>query len=199
MLTLTYPGDSWAHRWPAGVKMLALCLWTVVLFRLTTPLPLTLTLLATVVLITSCGLSFAFAAMRLLWPLWPFLTFVALWNLLTGDPVGGVVVILRLMTAILAANFVTMTTLLSQMIAVLSRVAAPLRFIGLPPKAVAMAVALVVRFIPVLSQRLADIRDAWRARSIKPPGWRIIVPAVLSALDDADRVAEALRARGGAA
>ena len=121
-----------------------------------------------------------------------------MWNLLTGDPVGGAVVILRLLTAILSANFVTMTTLLSQMIAVLNRVAAPLRFIGLQPKAVAMAVALVVRFIPVLSQRIADISDAWRARSVRRPGWRIIVPVVLSALDDADRVAEALRARGGA-
>ena len=66
------------------------------------------------------------------------------------------------------------------------------------PNALALAIALVVRFIPALTQRLSDISDAFRARSPKRPGWRILVPAVLSALDDADRVADALRARGGA-
>ena len=198
MLTLTSPVDTWAHRWPAGIKMAALCLWTVLLFRLTTPLPLSFSLLATGALFASCGRGFALAALRLLVPLLPFLTVVALWHLLTRDPAGGTVVILRLLAAILAANFVTMTTLLSQMIAILTRLATPLRLVGLPPKALALAVALVIRFIPVMIQRLSDIRDAWRARSARRPSWRITVPAVLAALDDADRVAEALRARGGA-
>ena len=198
MLTLTSPIETWAHRWPAKVKMAGLCLWTVLLFQLSTPLALSLALLATLALITSCGPVFTRRALRLMLPLWPFLTVVALWNLLTGDPQGGAVVILRLLTAILAANFVTMTTLLSQMIAVLTRLSSPLRLVGLQPKTLALAVALVVRFIPIMILRLSDIRDAWSARSTRRPGWRISVPAVLSALDDSDRVAEALRARGGA-
>ena len=197
MLTLTSPIDTWAHGLPAGPKMAALSLWTVLLFHLTTPVALSAALLATLALLISCGPDFTRSALRLLIPLRPFLTVVALWTLLTGDPIGGLSVILRLITAILAANFVTMTTLLSQMIAVLTRLATPLRPI-LPPKALALAIALVVRFIPVMTQRLSDISDAFRARSPRRPGWRILVPAVLSALDDADRVAEALRARGGA-
>ena len=47
------------------------------------------------------------------------------------------------------------------------------------PNALALAIALVVRFIPALTQRLSDISDAFRARSPKRPGWRILV------LDDA--------------
>jgi biotin transport system permease protein len=41
------------------------------------------------------------------------------------------------------------------------------------------------------------IADAIRARSPRRPGWRLVVPAALAALDDADHAAEALRARGG--
>jgi biotin transport system permease protein len=56
----------------------------------------------------------------------------------------------------------------------------------------------MIRFIPVLSDRLSQISESWRARSPRRPGWRILTPATLAALDDADQVAEALRARGGA-
>ena len=45
---------------------------------------------------------------------------------------------------------------------------------------------------------LAQIGQSWRARSTRRPRWRVLVPATLAALDDADHVAEALRARGGA-
>ena len=47
------------------------------------------------------------------------------------------------------------------------------------PNALARAVALVVRVIPVMIQRHTDIRDPFPARSPKRPGWRILV------LDDA--------------
>jgi biotin transport system permease protein len=46
-------------------------------------------------------------------------------------------------------------------------------------------------------QRMAALNDAWRARSARRAGWRLAFPATLAALDDAERVAEALRARGG--
>ena len=46
--------------------------------------------------------------------------------------------------------------------------------------------------------RMDILRESWRARSPRRPGWRILLPATLAALDDADHVAEALRARGGA-
>jgi biotin transport system permease protein len=62
----------------------------------------------------------------------------------------------------------------------------------------ALAFALVIRFIPVMLDHLTRITDAWSARSPRRPRWRVLVPATLAALDDADRAAEALRARGGA-
>jgi biotin transport system permease protein len=62
-----------------------------------------------------------------------------------------------------------------------------------------LAVALVIRFIPVMQDRTEQISQSWRARSARRAGWRVLMPATLAALDDAEHVAEALRARGGSA
>jgi biotin transport system permease protein len=195
MLTLTSPVETWAHRLPAGAKLLALCLATVLLFALASPLPLTVTALIVATLTATGGPRFAAHALRMLRPLIPFVVVIALWHLWLRDP-AGVPIILRMITAVAAANLVTMTTRLSDMITVLERLMRP--FAGLvPPRALALAIALTIRFIPVMLDRAAQISESWRARSPRRPGWRVLPPTTMAALDDADRVAEALRARGG--
>lgn len=198
MLTLTSPVETRLHRLPAGAKLAALCLFTLLLFRLDHPLSLTVAATALGALHMAQGARFLAHALRLLRPLWPFLLVVALWHLWQGAIPSGATILLRLVTAVAAANLVTMTTRLSDMIATLERLASPLRHLGLDPRALSLAVALVIRFIPVLSIRIAQITEAFRARSPRRPGHRILIPAALAALDDADHVAEALRARGGA-
>ena len=197
MLTLTSPVEIWAHRLAAGTKLAALAGATTGLFLLDAPWMLALAGVTAAGLYASGGVGFAKAGVRQLWPLWPFVVLVGLWHLWTGDIAGGAVVLLRMVTAVALANFITMTTRLSDMLAVFERLARPLAPI-LPPRRLALAFALVIRFIPVMLERMALIRQSWSARSPRPPRWRVMVPATLSALDDADRVAEALRARGGA-
>jgi biotin transport system permease protein len=198
MLTLTSPVETWAHRLPAGAKLAALALATTGLFALRSPLPLGCVCLLTMGLYGSGGPVFARAGLRLLWPLWPFVLIVGLWHLWLHDISGGAVVLLRMIAAVALANFVTMTTRLSDMLAVFQTIARPLAPLGLSPRSLALACALVIRFIPVMLDRLAQIGQSWQARSPRRPRWRVLVPATLAALDDADRVAEALRARGGA-
>jgi biotin transport system permease protein len=171
---------------------------TTVLFALHSRGPLTLACCAVLALYLTGGAGFARAGLRLLKPLWPFVVIVGAWHLWTRDVTGGVVVILRMLAAVGLANFVTMTTRLSDMIAVFQWLARPFAVFGLSPRRLALAVALVIRFIPVMLDRLAQIGQSWQARSARRPRWRVLVPATLAALDDADRVAEALRARGGA-
>ena len=198
MLTLTSPVETWAHRVPAGAKLAAMALATTGLFALDAPSALAAALALTVALHLTGGLRFAVAGLWLLRPLWPFILIVGVWHLWTGDIAGGATVLLRMVTAVALANFVTMTTRLSDMLAVIERLARPLRPLGLSPRRLAIAVALVIRFIPVMLDRLEQIGASWRARSPRRPRWRVLVPATLAALDDADRTAEALRARGGA-
>ena len=197
MLTLTSPVNTWAHRLPAGAKLLALCGFTAILFALKSPQLQLAACGGTAGIIASCGIEFVRRSVHVLRPIWFFVAIVALWHLWSDDISGGAVVILRMITAVAAANFVTMTTRLSDMITVLERLARPLERIGVSPGILALAVALVIRFIPVMMHRSAQIRESWRARSARRPGWRIMLPVTLAALDDADRVAEALRARGG--
>jgi len=197
MLALTSPKEIWAHRLPAGAKLAALCLTTILLFALKTPIPLGFALLAILSLIASGGPAFLVPSLRMLRPLWPFLLVVALWHLWLRDPSGGAVVILRMLAAVAAANFVTMTTPLSGMIAVIERLARPFARL-LPPRRLALAIALVLRFLPVMLERSDRIGESWKARSPRRPGWRLLLPVSLAALDDAEQVAEALRARGGA-
>ena len=198
MLTLTSPHITWAHPIPAGVKMAALCLWTALLFHLDTLPALTLAAAATAAMALTCGTSFAATSAKLLRPLWPFVLIVALWHLWLDDLTNGTAIILRLLTAVAAANLVTMTTRLTDMIAVVTTLARPLATLGLSPNVLALAVALVIRFIPVMLLKAETITQAFRARSARRPGWRILVPILLAALDDAENVAQALRARGGA-
>jgi biotin transport system permease protein len=198
MLTLTSPVEIWAHRLPAGLKLAAMAVATTGLFALQAPLPLLVAVSAVAALYATGGSRFALAGFDLLQPLWPFVLIVGLWHLWSGDLAGGASVLLRMIAAVALANFVTMTTRLSDMIEVFQWLARPLRILGLSPRRLALAVALTIRFIPVMLDRLAQITQSWAARSSRRPRWRVLVPATLAALDDADRAAEALRARGGA-
>lgn len=196
MLTLTSPVETWLHRVPAGAKLATLAVVTAGLFTLDGLVWPALSLVAVGAFYASCGL-LGYGLRRLL-PLWPFLLVLAVWHLWTGTLAEGGTIALRLIAAVAAANLVTMTTRLTDMVTVLERLAGPLRHLRLPPRTLALALALVIRFIPVLSDRIGTLRAAWAARSARRAGWAILVPATLAALDDAERVAEALRARGGA-
>jgi biotin transport system permease protein len=199
MLTLTSPVETPWHRIPAPVKLALLAIWTAGLFWIGSPAFLLAAVVFIAILHAFGGKVFAAHALAMLRPLWPFVAVVAVWHVWTDDIRGGLVVILRMCAAVGAANLVTMTTRLDDMMAMVERLARPLAHIGLPPRSLALAMALVIRFIPVMTERHGQIADAWRARSAKSGSWRVLLPTVLAALDDADHVAEALRARGGSA
>lgn len=196
MISLTSPLETWAHRIPAGIKLLALSALTAALF-LFGPVGLAIALLAVMTLYLTAGASFAAQGARHLRMLWPFLLLIAIWHGVTGQVQAGFSIALRLLAALALANFVTMTTRLTDMIAVLTWLLAPLRRLGLSTRALELAIAMVLRFTPMLVENGNRLAMSWRARSPRRPGWRIVMPMAGLALDDADHVAEALRARGG--
>jgi biotin transport system permease protein len=199
MLTLTSPIDTPAHRWPAAAKMAGLAVASLALFA---PVPGWGALLPGALILALAGAAaggwglFATWA-RLFRPLWPFAALIVVWHLVIGAPQTGALILVRMAAALGAANLVTMTTRLADMQAVFLWLARPLAPV-LPAKTLALAMALVIRFLPVMLAREAQLRDAWAARSPRRASWRLAAPLTLAAIDDADRVAEALRARGGA-
>lgn len=197
MISLTSPTRTRAHDWPASAKLAALATTTLALFMVS---DLRVLLVATMGMITAYllpGRVFFWAGMRRLLVLWPFLAILVIWHLATRTYVEGAEIVLRLLAAMGLANLVTMTTALTDMIAVIRWLATPLRRFGLNTRALEIAIAMVIRLLPSLVQNGQRLSEAWRARARRRTNWRIVVPFTLLALDDADHLAESLRARGG--
>jgi biotin transport system permease protein len=197
MISLTSPVRTRAYGWPAGLKLSLLCIATAVLFIRQDIAFHVVAFAVTAAVYVLPGARFARAGARALWRLWPFVVLVAVWHLVIGAGGQGAVIVLRMLTAVGLANLVTMTTSLSQMIATVMWLIAPLAKIGLNTRALALGIALVVRFTPALADKGTALTQAWAARSPRRASWRIILPFAVLAIDDAEHVAEALRARGG--
>ena len=107
------------------------------------------------------------------------------------------VTVLRLSTLMLLGAAVTATTTVSAFIETITRAAAPLERIGLVKASdIGLSVGLVVRFVPEILSRYEAIREAHRARGIRPKISTILGPLIIATLKDADNIAEAIDARG---
>ena len=197
MIALTSPVETCAHGWPAGVKLAMLCAATVVLFTVDSLAWHLVFFVAVLLCYALPGRVFQRTGLGRLWPLWPFVLVILLWHVLTDDWGDGLVIVLRMVTAVGLANLVTITTRLSDMMAVVLRLLRPFERLGLRTGPIALSMALVIRFTPTLIDKGQVLSLAWRARARRRAGWRIITPLAVLAIDDAEHVAEALRARGG--
>lgn len=195
MLTLIYPSESWLHRVPAGPKLAALPLLSVALLAFDSVAVSAGAGLAVAALALSCGRGFALRALASLRPVAIFVVLVLAWGWIDGTPENGLRIALRLLTLVGAALLVTMSTRFDAM---MEAVARPLRRLKIVDAArLAFVAMLVLRFVPAMIARLGALQDSWRARSSRRAGWRLVMPFMIGALDDADHVTDAIRARGG--
>ena len=199
-LALYVPRRSVIHELPAGVKLLALALLAVLLFAVPT-LPAAGAALAGVlaVALLVARLPLAVLARQARAVRWWLLALLVV-HALTTDVRTGAHVALRLLTLVLAAALVTATTRVNEMVAVVERLCAPLRLVGVRPARVGLAITLALRFIPVLVERTERIRAAQAARGGAPHGLRAlrttVAPLLVQVLQMAHDVSEALDARG---
>lgn len=203
-LALYVARDSPVHRTPAGLKLLGLAGLSVLLFVLAR-WPVVLTGLVAVLAV---GLGLARLPPSVLWRqvravLWFLVALLVVHVLVDGWRTGlsdGGLAVVRLLTLVLAAAVVTATSRVSAMVAVVERVCAPLRVLGVRPARIGLLVAMTLRFIPVLSERADRIREAQAARGGAVRGPRAlaatVVPLLVQVLVLAHTLAEALDARG---
>ena len=190
--------QTWLHRIRAGTKLLALLVVSMLLLPVEDLAIVGLAALSSSALYFSIGLGLR-RQVELLAPVLPFIAVIALLHLLSGSLLQGSVALLRLLTLLMLANLVSMTTRMTDMMAAMMPTLRPLGWVGIPPRRIALAVALMLRFVPVFMSIIESLGEAWRARSGKRAGWRMMAPFLLQALSTADGVAEALQARGGSA
>ena len=189
------PGNTWLHRAPAGLKLAVLALSSSALMWEPSPL-LLLVACALVCLLVRC----AGASLPQVWnqlrPLtWLLLVLggVSAWS---QGVFQALEMILRLITLVLAALVVSMTTPLTQMMLVVAWLLGPLQRLGwVNAEKVALGFGLTLRLIPELGVQWQDIREAQLARGLSPSPLTMGVPMLLRTLKRADEIAEAIDAR----
>jgi biotin transport system permease protein len=197
MLSLISERETWLHPYRAGHKFGLLLAFMVLLFAAQNLWAQGVFLGIVLAVHLSCGRDFTREALSHLKPLWPFVLIVLIWHIATQDIENGVIILLRVTTAFLAAGLVTMTTRLEDMTDFVMWLLTPLERFGVNTRAIAVSIALVIRFVPVLLSKARSLIESWRSRSAKRVHVQLLAPMALIAIDDAEHVAEALRARGG--
>ncbi|WP_020670688.1 energy-coupling factor transporter transmembrane component T family protein [Amycolatopsis nigrescens] len=190
-----HPGNSWLHRIPAGPKLAGLLvLVTGVLFG--GPVWLVgAELVVTALLYPAAGLP-----PRILWRhtriLLPFLVLIVGFQLLVANWQKAVGIGGQLLIAVLLAGLVTVTTRVSEMLALFEKLARPLDRIGVSSRRAALVLALTVRCVPMVAAAWQSSSDAYRARGMRRGSWRMVVPVIVRLLRSAEALGDAITARG---
>jgi biotin transport system permease protein len=194
--SLYLPGNTWLHRLPAGLKLAVLAVGSTALMWVHSPSLLLVACALVCLLVRWAGASLQQVWQQLRPLVW--LLFVlgglsvwsqGLWQALE--------MILRLLTLVLAALVVSMTTPLTKMMQVVVWLLWPFQRLGwVDADKVALGVGLTLRLIPELGVQWQDIREAQLARGLTPSPLTMGVPMLLRTLRRADEIAEAIDARG---
>lgn len=189
-------GSTPLHRMPAGAKFAGLAvIATALFFVVSVPV-----LLAALVGSTAVALSTGRGALRLVRDLAaPTVVIAAIGavHLVAGDPHAAAEVMSRLLALALLAHAVVLTTTTAAAIEAFEVGLAPFERFGLLDAArTALTLTLALRFVPLIVEEAAAIREAQAARGLESHPIAVVVPLVVRTLVRAGEVADAIDARG---
>ena len=194
MQSLYSDQTTWLHRVPAWAKLLCVALLSAGLFVTE---QFQLLLVASVV----CLLIFASLG-RVTIRVKPMLVGVAVasallagFHLYQHHPELAVITVMRLVSATLMGLALTLTTRPTDLLHVFERVLSPLRRVGLNTEQFALQIALMLRFTEHFFMQWRRLDDAYRLRTGKAGGFKILAPLTIQMLVAARRVADALHVR----
>ncbi|MEX5294745.1 energy-coupling factor transporter transmembrane protein EcfT [Kocuria sp. CPCC 205268] len=189
------PGTSLLHRvplWAKGLGILAVTLAVVLSPAWPVPAALTASLL---VAGSAAGVG-ARAWWQGLAPALPVLVLLAGYHVLTSGPAQAADVVLTVLVFLVLTRVLLHTTPLAELLDGVVRLCSPVRLIGADPERIGLAVSLMLRSIPFIVGAVGELRDAVRARGLRPDPVRLVTPAVIATVAYAERTGEALAARG---
>ena len=194
MISLFISNKTWLHRLPVAFKLMLLALLSIAIFYVERLDLLLIGCLATSMVYASLGRVGLnrLAGLRTLVVLIVMLGLFQAWAMGWASAVQSV---LRIFLMVMLANLVTATTAMQAMMQAVLPVFVPLRGIGFDPKKLSLAVALMIRFVPVLGAQWAAQREAWSSRGGKKPNLRVLPAFIALSLRRSDQVAESIAAR----
>ncbi len=189
------PGDSVLHRVPAGAKLLTLAAVAMVSVVIRQPWQVAVLLVAVAALYAVARVPWrtALAQVR---PIAWFAVGLAVFQLVVSGWERAVVVVGGLLGLVLLAALVSLTTRTTAIVDAVVVGARPLRRLGVDPERLGLLVALAVRAVPVITDLARQVREAQLARGATASPTAFVVPLVVRSLRHADRLADALVARG---
>ncbi|MCG7625421.1 energy-coupling factor transporter transmembrane component T family protein [Epibacterium sp. Ofav1-8] len=195
MLDLYVARDSPLHALAPGWKILALAIVCSVLFAID-HIALSLgALCGTLVLYRVARLSVAMAWQQVRPAWWIFgLIFVA--QLVFNSWLIGLFVILRFAVLLMLAGLLTLTTKSSDMIDGIEAGLTPLRRFGFRTEGISLAISLTLRFIPVLTQVVQEVREAQNTRGLERNPFAIAIPSIVRTIKISEEISDAIDARG---
>ena len=196
VLAGTYvPGSSVLHRVPAGPKVVALMVLLAALAIVRTPLGVGAGFGVVAVLTLLSGVG----ARRVLVQVWPLrwvLAVLAAVQVWAADVTAAMVVVGSLVVAVMLAGLLTLTTTTQALLDALVRGLRILHPLGVDPERAGLVLALAIRALPVVGGLARDVVEARRARGVERSVRAFAVPLVVRSVRYADRLGEALAARG---
>lgn len=195
LFSLYVPGTTPLHRLPIGYKYLLLLILTVPALLVGSPFVSLVALIVSLALLATCR-----AGLRHAWTLplalWVLVAFLVGYQVLIGRPDLGIVVGANLVTAVYASRILTLTTPGPALIDALVGALRPLERFGVKADVVGLAVAIMVRSVPLLLDSFDQVRQAARARGRERNLFLLVTPVVVRAVGQAQATGAALAARG---
>jgi len=189
------PGTTVVHRAPAGLKLTVLVVCGIGSVFLDRWWQVGVALLAVTGGYLLSGLT-PRAMARQVRPLVWLLLVVGAFHVLLDGWERAVVVVGVIVGLVLLAALVTLTTRTADLVDTVVRLIAPLRRLGADPERAGLLLALSIRSVPVVVGLAHEVRDAQRARGLTSSPRAYAVPLLVRSLRHADRLGEALVARG---
>jgi biotin transport system permease protein len=189
------PGRSLVHRAPGGVKLAMLAAIGVVLVVLRGWWPPLVALAAVICCYALARLPAGIVLSQLRQLFWIALILGVAQLVLSGWR-AATAVVGTILTLVLAAGLVSLTTTMTELTDILLRLLRPLQRIGVPTERLALLISLSVRSVSVIAALAAEVRDAQRARGLQASPRAFAVPLLVRSLRHAQALGEALLARG---
>jgi len=195
MLDLYVDGRSALHRLRPGWKILGLAFSGSVLFAVDHVWLSILWLAISLTLYAVAGLPLWQAWRQIRPVLWLFALIFVVQVLLHSWQLG-LLVIIRFAVLLLLAGLLTLTTRSSDMIDGLEAGMRPLHRLGVRTESISLAISLTLRFIPVLTSVVREVREAQSARGLERSVFAIAIPSIIRTLRMSEEISDAIDARG---
>lgn len=189
------PRSSVLHRLPAGVKLVGLALGAVSTVFLNRPWQVGAFLTVVLILYAVARLPWR-SAWTQLRPLVLLLLALGAFQLAVDGWQTAARIVGTLAGLVLLAGLVSLTTRTTDLVDVVVRLCRPLRVVRVDPERVGLLVALGIRSVPVVIGLAREVRQAQLARGLGSSPTAFAVPLIVRTLRHADRLGDALVARG---